>query len=470
MEGLTTYALGTFEVRPLLATSWRTANAGRSWIFQLRHGVRFADGTRFDAYAAKFNFDRWRYRANPYRGGGTYIYYGSQFGGFPGVIRAVTVRSPDVLELDLSRPFAPLLADLAMPAFAMSSPAAIRRDPENYFAHPVGTGPYEVAEWVKDDHITLRRFAAYWGARPRIETIVVRDIPDAATTMLALQHGDVDGWEYPRPEDLPAIARDGRFNVYHDPPNNVSFVSMNTQHPPLGDVLVRRAVSEAIDARAIVRRLFDPTATAATEFFPPVVWPRGGEIAYPYDPRHARALLARAGFPHGFSTRLWYMTAPRPYLPEPERVAESVQAYLRAVGIDAKLQGYEFGIFLQRVENGEHDLAIAGWQGDNGDPDNFLYVPLDEDNAHPPAAYNLSLWRDGRFHRLMIAAQTTLDQKKRAAMYLEALRIVREQAPLVPIAHTSTPTVFRKSVRGFVPSPDSAELFQFMSISRESKP
>jgi len=468
MEGLTQYALGSFEIEPCLATSWTVSPDGKTWRFKLRHGVRFQDGTPFNADAVKFNFDRWRLRDNPWhkllQGNSEYSYYESQFGGFPGAITDVTVVAPDEVEFRLSKSVAPMLANLAMPAFSISSPTAMKKEGEDYFRQPIGTGPYTVAEWVKDDHITLTAFPGYWGAKAKIPTVILRDIPDASTSMLALQKGDIDGWEYPRPDDVPTLTDDHNLTIYHQPPNNLLYIAINTQRPPFDNVLVRRAINEAIDANAIVKNFFDPSAKVATDFLPLAVWPHPNQTSYDYNPAAARRLLAQAGFPHGFSTTLWYMTLPRPYVSEPQRVAEAIQADLRAVGINATLQGFEWGPYLDKTQRGDHSLALAGWTGDNGDPDNFLYALLDKDSAIPPGAQNVCFWKDEDFHRLMIAAQQTVDRSQRAKYYLQALQIVHDQAPTVPLVHTAPPIVFKRSVLGYIPNPDNSEPFQSMSI------
>jgi peptide/nickel transport system substrate-binding protein len=132
--------------------------------------------------------------------------------------------------------------------------------------------------------------------------------------MLALQKGDLDGWDYPRPDDMGALQSDRNLSVYHQPPNNLLYLAINVQKPPFDNVLVRRAINEAIDANAIVKNFFDPSARAAEDFLPLAVWPHPSKTMYAFNPADARRLLAQAGFPHGFSTTLWYMTLPRPYV------------------------------------------------------------------------------------------------------------------------------------------------------------
>ncbi|MDQ6781553.1 MAG: ABC transporter substrate-binding protein [Candidatus Eremiobacteraeota bacterium] len=468
MEGLTRYKLGSFDIEPALATSWTVGEGGKVWRFKLRHGVTFHDGTAFDAAAVKFNFDRWRLKDNPYhkslQGGEGYSYYVSQFGGFPGLITDVKALSSDEVEFDLARPMAPFLANLAMPAFGLGSPTAMRKLGEDYFRQPSGTGPYEVAEWVKDDHITLKAFVNYWGTKAKINTVLLRDIPDAATSMLALQKGEIDGWEYPRPDDLSAIDADHNLTLYHQPPNNLLYLAMQVEKPPFNNVLVRRAINEAIDAKALVRNFYDPSAKVATDLLPLAVWPHPSKTAYDYNPADARRLMAQAGFPHGFSTTLWYMTLPRPYVAEPQRVAEAIQSDLKQIGINAKLEGMEWGPYLQKTENGEHSLALFGWTGDNGDPDNFLYTILDKDAAIAPGAQNVCFWKDEAFHRLMRLGQVTIDRPKRAQYYLQALQLVHDQAPMVPLVHTAPPIAFKRTVLGYIPSPDNSEPFEVMSV------
>lgn len=468
MEGLTRFKRGSFDIQPSLATSWETSADGKVWTFALRHGVTFQDGTAFGAAAVKFNFDRWRLKDNPYHKWGDYSYYESQFGGFPGVIRDVKVLAPDKVQFDLTMPMAPLLANLAMPTFSISSPTAVKTEGENYFTQPIGTGPYKVTEWLKDDHITLEANPSYWGPKAKIQTVILRDIPDPATGLLSLQHGDIDGWEYVQPNDLPAIQRDPNLALYHQPANNILYLALNNTRSPFDDVRVRRAIGEAIDAKALVRNFYDPSAIVANEFLPPAVWPHGIRVAVGYDPADARKLLSEAGYPHGFSTTLWYMTLARPYVPQPQRVAEAIQADLRSVGINARLEGFEWGQYLQKVQNAEANMALFGWTGDNGDPDNFLYTILDKDSAIPPGAQNVCFWKDPQFHELATAAQRVIDKGRRADLYRRALMRVRDQAPCVPLVHTKPPIVFNKRVKGYVPDPDSSELFQHMWLENKS--
>jgi peptide/nickel transport system substrate-binding protein len=188
---------------------------------------------------------------------------------------------------------------------------------------------------------------------------------------------------------------------------------------------------------------------------------------YPLDVAKAKALLAQAGIPH-FATELYYPTSPRPYMPEPQRIAEAIQADLKAVGIDVTLEPFEFGVFLDKVRNGEHPMCLIGWTGDNGDPDNFLYPLLDQDSAVKGQAQNYSFWRDPKFHALMLAGQQEPSEAKRAKIYRDANALVHDQAPAIPLVHSVVTFAAKSSIRGVTASPDTS--FNFRTMSPGSAP
>ena len=460
-ENLVAFKPGTFQVVPQIAQSWSATPDGKTWTFHLRKGRKFSDGTPVDAKAVKFNFDRWRLPRDPNHGNYQYTYYVDQFGGYPGAIVDVHVDAPLQVTLRLRAPLGPLLRNLAMPSFAIGSPAAIKADPVAFGLRPVASGPYTVAEWVKDDHITLQANPYWSGPKPAYSTVIVRDIPDQSTSVLSMQKGDVDALTDPRPDDAKVLARQPGVTVYQQPSNNVSYVAMNVERKPFDDLRVRRAVAYAIDIPAIVRGLYSTGAVVANNWTPPGMLGENPAIkAYPHDVRRARALLAQAGLPHGFATQLYYETAPRPYMPEPQRVAEAIQADLHAAGIEMTLQPFEFGVFLQKVRNGEHPMCLIGWTGDNGDPDNFMYDLLDQDSAVKGTAQNYSFWRDPRFHQLVLAGQRTIDERARAQIYARANAMINDQVPAVALVHTTVPLVVSSAIGGVIPRPDSVLNFE----------
>jgi len=464
MKGLVDFKLGTFDVEPAIAQRWSMSADGKTWTFTLKNGLRFSDGTPVNAQAVKFNFDRWRLVKNPYHQNYPYAYYADMFGGFPGLIAAVSVPNGRTVVFSLKRGFSPFLRDLAMPSFAIASPAAVRSNLPNFGQAPVGYGPYTFKEWVKDDHITLQANPYWKGYKPAYTTVIVRDIPDQATSVLSMQRGDIDFLTDPRPDDAKQLARQRGITVYEQPSNNNSYVAMNVQKKPFDRLAVRQAIAYGIDVRGIVRAFYSKGALVANNWTPPGMLGENPAVrAYAYDPSKAKQLLAQAGLPNGFATDLFYPTAPRPYMPEPQRIAEAIQADLKKVGITVTLEPYEWGVFLDKIRRGEHQMCLIGWSGDNGDPDNFFYPLLDSDSAlAKPNGQNYSFWIDDAFHKLMLQGQAAMSEGARAQVYRSANAMVHAQAPAVPIVHTTVPIAAKSSIGGFVPSPDTHIAFEYL--------
>ncbi|MDQ2858602.1 MAG: ABC transporter substrate-binding protein [Candidatus Eremiobacteraeota bacterium] len=469
-QNLVRFKPGTFDIEPGAAVAWKTARDGKSWTFRLARGLRFSDGTPLDARAVKFNFDRWRNTRDPNRGNFPYGYYASMFGGFDdnSVITSVEAPDPSTVVIRLKVPFGPLLRDVAMPSFALGSPSAIRRGGEAFGRMPVASGPYRLAEWDRDDHILLTANPRWSGPKPRYPNVYLLDIPDQSTSVLEMQKGDVDMLIDPRPDDAKALARQRDVRLYHPPSNNVSYLALNLDKKPFDNVLVRRAIAYAIDKQGLVRSFYAQGTVVADNWTPPGMLGENPAVkAYPHDLTAAKALLARAGVAR-FSTQLYYPTAPRPYMPEPQRIAESIQADLRALGIDVTLEPFEFAIFLHHVQNGDHPMCLIGWSGDNGDPDNFMYPLLDQDSAVKGQAQNYSFWRDPAFHKLMLAGQQTSDEGKRRVIYRQANAMIHDQAPAIPLAHSVVSFAAKTSVGGVTTSPDNS--FNFITMKPKAGP
>ena len=462
--GLVRFKPGGFDIAPGIANKWSASPDGKTWTFTLKPGLKFSDGTAINAKAVKFNFDRWRLLSDPNHRNDAYVYYQTMFGGFPGVITGVQAPNESTVVFTLSRPQAAFLHNVAMPSFAIGSPRAIRTDHDGFGRRPAGYGPYTVAEWVKDDHITLLANPFFKDTpAPTYTTVIVRDIPDQATSVLSMQSGEIDILADPRPDDAKALAAKPGLTVYQQPSNNNSYVAMNMDKPPFDKLAVRQAVAYAMNVDQIVHAFYNQGAVVADNWTPPGMLGENPAVKhYPYNPQKAKALLAQSGV-SGFSTQLYYPTAPRPYMPEPQRIAEAIQANLKAVGINVTLVPLEWATFLDKVRKGEHPMCLIGWSGDNGDPDNFMYALLDKDAANSkPNGQNYSFWRDEKFHALMLAGQATTDESKRDRIYRQANAMIHDQVPAVPIVHTTVPIVVKSSINGFVPKPDTAINFELL--------
>ena len=178
---------------------------------------------------------------------------------------------------------------------------------------------------------------------------------------------------------------------------------------------------------------------------------------YEYDPEKAKELLAEAGYEDGFDMELWAMPVPRPYMPDGEKVAEVIQKNLEDIGVTAKIVSHEWATYLDLASKGDADAFMLGWTGDNGDADNFLYVLLDEDNI---GSNNYTYFKNDAMHDLFIEAQTEVDEDKRIELYKEAQEIIHEEAPWVPLAHSTPLLGGAAELTGFLAHPTGSDILK----------
>ncbi len=435
-ETLVRYQPGTTNVEGALATSWHSDPSGLVWTFELRDGVRFHDGTRFDADAVVFSFERQRDPDHKFHTG-QFNYWENSFKN----ILKVEKVSDLTVRFHIARRYAPFLANMTMFPVSIVSPAAVERWGDAFAEHPVGTGPFFVERWDRGERIVLGKFKDYWGPPSTIERLVFEVVPDARQRLVDLESGAIDLAVAILPEELQFVDLHPGLTLYRPPTNNVTYLAMNCLHPPFDDVRVRRAVNLAINKSPIVRLAYQGLAIPADGPLPPTQW---GHLVGPgssrYAPDEARALLAEAARdPRNDLSRtftLYVPATPRPYLPNPERVARVIQTNLKAVGIDTQVVLQPFEAHNADTEKGLHDLALAGWVGDNGDPDNYLYLLFDKDNTVPGLARNIAFYRDDTVSQLLRQAQDIEDRGAREKLYAEVQRRIASDAPWAPLAHS----------------------------------
>ncbi|MDI3546411.1 MAG: peptide/nickel transport system substrate-binding protein [Halanaerobiales bacterium] len=447
------YKPGTTEVIPGLAKEWEVSDDGLRWTFYLREGVKFHDGNPVNAEAIKWNFDRWRLVDHPYHIGGDFTYYSYMFQGFPGIIKEVNAVDEYTVEFVLTEPQAPFLNNLGMVSFGIASPAAVKKWGEDYFKHPVGSGPFKFVEWKKDDRIVLEANEDYWGGRPYLDKVVFRSIPDNGARYMELQAGTIDMMDYINPEDVASVKENPELDLVLRPSFNVGYFAMHQNFPPFDNVLIRRAFNHAINKENLIGAFYAGLAQPAKNPLPPSLWGYNDEIKdYEYDLEKAKELLAKAGYPDGFEFDLWYMPVPRPYFPQPKLVAQAIQYYLSQIGVKANLKTVDWGTYLDKYYADELPTYLLGWTGDNGDPDNFLYVLLDQ-------TQNNCGYKNDELHEILLEAQRTVDHERRVELYMKAQEIIHNDAPWVPIAHSTPPLVKRSYVKNYIPNPTSTEKF-----------
>lgn len=465
---LVTTKLGTTEIVPALASKWEISQDGLSYTFELRSGVKFHDGSPVNADAVIFSFMRQKDPNHPaYKFGGPYVYF-----------KAVELDSliKDIKKLDdlrvqfvLNKPSAPFLSVLSMQSFAIISPAAMMKAKQDFAKEPVGSGPFIFKKWERNQKIILVANESYWDGKPHLKTLVFRSIPDNSTRLMEMMAKKIHVMDNPNPDDIGTLkTKMGSDISFSEQAGfNVGYLALNNEKKPFDNVLVRRAISHAINKDGIVKAIYAGYGKVAKNPMPPTLWGYNDGIAgYDYNPEKAKKLLKEAGLEQGFTTTIWAMPVPRPYMPDGRKVAEAIQGDLAKVGIQAKIVSYEWGTYLDKTQQGEHDMALLGWTGDIGDPDNFLYVLLDKENAKKPAQ-NISFYRNDKLHEVLVNAKKESNQGKRAKLYGKAQEIIFNDAPLVPLAHSITVVPTLKHVQNFVLDPTGRRRFSKVWLETE---
>jgi len=340
-EGLTRFG-SDGSVKPALASSWEISDDGLTYTFTLQEGVKFHDGSDFDASDVKFSLDRARAENST----------NAQKQLFTG-IDSVELSDGGKVVVTLTQPNGALLFNLAWGDAVILSPDSFDKAKTS----PVGTGPFVFSKWVQGDRIEISRNEDYWGEAARLDKATFKFISEPTAAFAALMAGDVDAFPvYPAPENLPQFDADPRFNVVVGSTEGETILSTNNKQPPLDNKLVRQAIAHAIDRKAIVDgAMFGYGTPIGTHFAPhhPAYVDLTGNSSY--DPDKAKALLEEAGFADGFTTTL--------KLPPPSyarRGGEIIAAQLREVGIDTEISNLEWAQWLEQVFRGkDYGLTIV---------------------------------------------------------------------------------------------------------------
>ncbi len=461
---LTDFKPGTTEVGPSLAESWDASADGTTFTFHLRHGVKWQSNKNFkptrdfNADDVIFSFERQWKDSNPFHkvSGGGYDYFADM--GLPKLLKSLDRVDDYTVRFVLTQPQAPFLANMAMDFATIQSKEYADTllkagKPELIDQEPIGTGQFEMVQYQKDATIRYRAFKDYWGDKPKVDTLVFAITKDPAVRLAKLRANECQIAPYPNPADLASIKADTSLQLLSQPGLNIGYLAFNNLKAPFTDKRVRQALNMAIDKKAILAAIYQGSGIPAKNLIPPTMWSYNDSIVdYPYDPAAARKLLDEAGIPKDWETDIWAMPVQRPYNPDARRMAELMQADLAKVGIKAKIVSYEWGEYRKRVQNGEASMALLGWTGDNGDPDNF-FIPLAGCDAARIGGGSASKFCNKEFQALLDKAVTLIPQDQRKPLYEQAQVIMHEEAPFFLVAHSIVYLPMRKEVTGFKMSP-----------------
>ena len=487
LEPLFQYEDGGTAPIPALATGFEASADSKEWTIFLREGVKFHDGTPFNADAVVLNFERqWKTDHPLHFESQVYEYWEYMFNGFDDDCLITNIEAADeyTVKISLKAPLAPMLANLAMDIFAISSPTALEKYGADYgmpTVGAVGTGPFKFVEWVEDDHITVDANMDYWGGAPTIGRIIWRVIPDDSARYLALKAGDIHAMEQAGIEDIKDCEADA--NCYVNATGlNTAYLAFSYHITELQDPKVREAVFHAIDREALKDAFYGNYGQVANTFLHPSMWGCPDIEDWTYDPDLSRQLLAEAGFPDGLKEvtnedtgevgplKFYYMPVTRFYYPSPKEIGEAMAADLAKVGIDTELllEG-DWATFLgARREGRLYGLYMLGWGGDNGDPDNFLnyfFGGLSATGQVKEPDGREGWYANQEVADLLFQAATEPDQTKRAPLYEKVERLLHEDRARLWVMHNDTPRILSAKVSGFQVQPVGADKYERVVIA-----
>ena len=444
VETLVTMPDESTQLVPGLAESWTISPDGLQYTFKLRKGVKFHDGTPFNAAAVKFSIERQILVDHPANKLGKYPFANYFFGN----VKAVEVMDDSTVRFVLKEPRATMLAVLAQPAASAVSPTAAMKNGLDFALAPVGTGAFRYGSWTRGQSVVLEKFPDYWKGAVKFDRVVYRPIVEDQARLTELLTGTVDLIVGVPPDFVAQLEGSPKANLLRQVGAHVWYLGINNTKKPLDDKRVRQALNYAVNKDAIVKDVLKGTGVVSKGPVLPGTWGADGNLApYPYDPAKAKKLLAEAGYPNGFSTTMWVPESGSG-MQSPVAMAVVMQSNLRAVGVNVTLQTMEWGAYIAKLRTKEQDLFALSWAAGSEDPDMVMY-PLFHSSQWTPNGPNRAMYKNEKFDALLTEARHVTDQAKRAALYREAQKILYDDAPWVFVDHEILIAATSKRVQGF---------------------
>lgn len=422
---------------PWLAASWDNPD-DLTWVFQIRPGVKFSDGTIFTAEDARASLQR-------------LIDVKSPLAPLLAAVTSIEATNDATLTITTSTPLGTLLTTLSQILLGQS--AVI--DAESYWARPIGTGPFVIDEWLADRHLALKRNDDYWGTATTLDSITYIGMPEEAARISALATGEVDLIDSVRPDSIAEIGS-LRSVVFESVPSyGITYIWFNNERQPFTDVRVRKALWHALDLEQIVGDLYAGQASVAQAPVPQPVFGAAKLPKYSYDPELAKKLLAEAGYPNGFSTSVQFSstTGTTPFV-------QTIISYWAEIGVTVEPHAKEQAIWLA-------DLLALNWDMNNQSPS----VTSGDADYHLGRLYITSANRLGysnpKYDDLVTKARESVDQEERIALYAEASQILWDDAPAIWAADQTANVAYRDYLTGVVVDPGNRNDYSSVVIGQK---
>jgi len=415
------------ELQPGLAESWEAIDE-TTWEFKLQEGVKFHDGSAFNAEVVKANIER---VLDPD--------IAAPAGYLIDMIEEVEIVDDYTVRFITEYPFSGLPAHLTHPTASMLSLPQIEED---YAAmetgaepgsivneHPIGTGYFQFDEWLPGQHVRLEKNEDYWNGEAKLDSVTFKVVSEDLTRIAELETGDSHISNPLSPNDLERV--ENAEGLYASRTDSVSldYVGFNVNQEPFDDIRVRQAISMAIDKGQILDGIYNSVGLPAKGPLPPTVFGYDeGLEGLEHDLDKAKELLAEAGYEDGFETTIWTNESR-------ERVdmATNIQAQLAELGIDIEIEVFEWGAYLSEIGNGQHDMFVLGWSNATADADNGLYPLFHSENHGPPG--NRTFFDMPELDELIESGRTAQEEEERLEIYKDAQEILVEEAPMIFMLH-----------------------------------
>ena len=431
------------KLHPRLATKYEISEDGLTWTLHLRKGVKFSDGTDFNADAVKLTWDRIldpKMRV-PLR--------------FAlGMVKECVKIDDHTVALKLKYAFAPLGPSLSMSLASPISPAALDKYGDDVRQNPVGAGPYIMKEWVKGDRFVMVRNENYWGEKPTVAKITWKVVPEAATREAMLRAGQIHICYKPLPSNVAALKADPNVTVEMPLDTRTIFMGLNCQKGATTDKKVRLAFNYAVDKKAIVKKILFGTAEPMDGPVSPKVFGYFKmEHQYDYNPEKAKQLLKEANF--DFSKTIQMRTPNGRYLFD-KQVSEAIQAYLQAIGVKVELRTYDWPTYvaglLKPLEETELEVFLLGWGPLILDADMGLYGQFTCE-VNPPKGLGSAFYCNPEYDKVMKASREEQDPQKRLALLKQASEIVWDDSPWMWLHVEKFVIAYSSKIKGMVVTP-----------------
>lgn len=433
----------------VLADSYDASPDGLTYTIKLHSGVKFHDGSAFNAAAVKVNLDRASNPDNRLK----------RYNLFKMIDKTEAVDDLTV-KITLKTPFSAFVNNLAHPAAVMISPAALKQYGKDIGFHPVGTGPYRFVAWNQTDFVKVEKFSGYWKAGlPKLDSITWRPVVDNNTRAALLQTGEAQ-FAYPIPfEQAKVLEKNDKLALVASPSILHRYISMNVTQKPFDNPKVREALNYAINKEALIKVAFSGYATPAEGPLPSSIDYSVKYHPWPYDPAKARELLKEAGYPDGFTTTLWsshnHSTA--------QKVLQFTQQQLAQVGVKVQVTAMDAGQRAAEVEGkGVKETGVrlfyTGWSASTGEAD-WALSPLFATASWPPAQFNTAFYSNPQVDADLANALKTTDRTEKQKLYKDAQDKIWADAPWIFLATERLVSANSKKLTGFYVMPDT--LFSF---------